>query len=122
LWLHYSGNVGDVVGEARGPKHDAQLRRAFRFFYKNGTAVRTEVIHNRLISGELRLRPKGDNIAGLQIADLLAHPAHRAYKFEKQGIEQPQDYGTTIANILKEKTYHRSPSGRIEGYGRKWLP
>ena len=29
LWLHYAGLVGDVMGEARGPKHDAQLRRAF---------------------------------------------------------------------------------------------
>jgi len=121
LWLHYSGKVGDVMGEARGPKHDAQLRRAFRFFYKNGTTVRKEVIQKRLISRELRLQPKQANIAALQIADLLAHPAHRAYKFEKLGVEQPDDYGTTLAKIL-HKTYHRSWFGRIEGYGRKWLP
>ncbi len=70
------------MGEARGPKHDAQLRRAFRFFYKNGTTVRTDVIHARLISRELRLVPKEKNVAAVQIADLLAHPAHRAYKFE----------------------------------------
>jgi uncharacterized protein DUF3800 len=122
LWLHYAGYVGDVMGEARGPKHDAQLRRAFRFFYKNGTTVRTEVIQRRLISRELQLRPKQTNIAALQIADLLAHPAHRAYKFEKLGIAQPDDYGTTLARILRKQTYHRSWLGRIEGYGRKWLP
>jgi hypothetical protein len=122
LWLYYSGNVGDVMGEARGPKHDAQLRRAFRFFYKNGTTVRTDVIHARLISRELRLVPKERNVTALQIADLLAHPAHRAYKFEKTGIAQPDDYGTSVARILLDKTYHRSWFGRIEGYGRKWLP
>ncbi|HXL49303.1 MAG TPA: DUF3800 domain-containing protein [Xanthobacteraceae bacterium] len=122
LWLHYSGNIGDVMGEARGPKHDAQLRRAFRFFYKNGTEVRTEVIQKRLISRELQLRPKQANIAALQIADLLAHPAHRAYKFEKLGVAQPDDYGTVLARILRAKTYNRSWLGRIEGYGRKWLP
>jgi hypothetical protein len=121
LWLHYSDNVGDVIGEARGPKHDAQLRRAFRFFYKNGTDVKTEVIQRRLISRELRLDPKQANVAALQIADLLAHPAHRAYKFEKLGIAQPNDYGTQLARILADK-YHRSWQGRIEGYGRKWLP
>jgi hypothetical protein len=88
LWLHYSGLVGDVMGEARGPKHDAQLRRAFSFFYKNGTTVRTDVIHGRLTSRELRLVAKEKNVAGVQIADLLAHPAHRAYKFEKTGVEQ----------------------------------
>jgi hypothetical protein len=122
LWLHYSGHVGDVMGEARSPKHDAQLRPAFRFFYKNGTEVRTEVVQSRLISRELQLRPKQANIAALQIADLLAHPAHRAYKFEKLGIAQPDDYGTALARILRKKTYHRDWSGRLEGYGRKWLP
>jgi hypothetical protein len=109
------------MGEARGPKHDAQLRRAFRFFYKNGTTVRTDVIHARLISRELRLVPKEKNVAAVQIADLLAHPAHRAYKFEKLGIEQPDDYGTALAKILRDKTYHCSWWGKIEGYGRKWL-
>jgi hypothetical protein len=122
LWLHYAGYVGDVMGEARSPKHDAQLRRAFRFFYKNGTKVRVEVIQKRLISRELQLRRKEANIAALQIADLLAHPAHRAYKFEKLGMPQPEDYGTTLASILRKQTYHRSWFGRIEGYGRKWLP
>jgi hypothetical protein len=122
LWLHYSGHVGDVMGEARGPKYDAQLRRAFRFFYKYGTTVRIDVIHKRLISRELRLVPKEKNVAAVQIADLLAHPAHRAYKFEKLGMKQPDDYGTAAVNILRDKTYHRSWWGKIEGYGRKWLP
>lgn len=122
LWLHYAGLIGDVIGEARGPKHDAQLRRAFNFFYKNGTAVRTDVIRARLISRELRLVAKEKNIAGVQIADLLAHPAHRAYKFEKTGVNQPKDYGTEVATVLSERLYHRSLRGRIEGYGRKWLP
>lgn len=121
LWLHYSGFVGDVMGEARGPKHDGQLRRAFSFFYKHGTTVRTEVIQARLISRELRLVPKERNVAAVQIADLLAHPAHRAYKFEKLGIKQPDDYGTKVAKALQAK-YHRSWWGKIEGYGRKWLP
>jgi hypothetical protein len=35
LWLNRTGRVGDVMGEARSPKHDAQLRRAFRYFYRN---------------------------------------------------------------------------------------
>ena len=37
-------------------------------------------------------------------------------------LAQPDDYGTALARILREKTYHRSWFGRIEGYGRKWLP
>ena len=71
LWLNRTGNVGDVMGEARNPTHDAQLRRAFRFFHKNGTKVRPAVIQARLLSKELRLEPKIANIAGLQIGDSL---------------------------------------------------
>jgi len=122
LWLHYSHKVGDVMGEARGPKHDAQLRRAFRFFYKKGTKVRADVIQSSLISNELKLLPKKADVAALQIADLVAHPAHRAYKLEKLGEQHPSDYGTRLVKILLDGKYNRSWTGALEGYGRKWLP
>jgi hypothetical protein len=123
LWLNANGHVGDVMGEARNPTHDAQLRRAFRRFYQNGTFVRKSVVQRCLISGELRLQPKEANIAALQIADLLAHPAHRQYKFAKLGTPIPNDYGSSLAAILEESKYNRNPkNGNIEGYGRKWLP
>jgi hypothetical protein len=123
LWLNRINAVGDVLGEARNPTHDAQLRRAFRRFYSLGTSVKKEVVQRRLISKELRLELKTANIAGLQISDLLAHPAHRTYKFTKLEEPIPDDYGATLAAILVKKTYDRNPrSGAIEGYGRKWLP
>src|SRR5262245_39268250 len=83
LWLNRTGNVSDAMGEARNPTHDAQLRRAFRYFHKHGTSVKPAVIQRCLTSKELRLESKKANITGLQIADLLAHPAHRSYKFAK---------------------------------------
>lgn len=123
LWLHRTGNTGDVMGEARNPTHDAQLRRAFRFFYKNGTMVRPAVIQARLTSKELKLEPKTANVAGLQIADLLAHPAHRSFKFSQLGMQIPNDYGAFLAQMLERHIYDRNPNtGSIEGYGRKWLP
>jgi hypothetical protein len=70
----------------------------------------------RLLSKELRLEPKIANIAGLQIADLLAHPAHRTYKFIKLGLPIPDDYGAFLAKILERHIYDRSPLyGKIEG-------
>ena len=123
LWLNRTGNVGDVMGEARNPTHDAQLRRAFRYFYQNGTEVRKDVIQKCLISKELRLEPKTTNVAALQIADLLAHPSHRTYKFLKLREAAPNDYGGSLAAILEKSVYDRNPrTGSIEGYGRKWLP
>jgi hypothetical protein len=48
------------------------------FFHKNGTPwVKAATVQKNLLSKELRLEPKTANVAGLQIADGLAHPAHR---------------------------------------------
>ncbi|MDI2076697.1 MULTISPECIES: DUF3800 domain-containing protein [Bradyrhizobium] len=123
LWLNRNGFVGDVVGEARGPWHDARLRRAFRRLHDHGSDfVKPQVVRARLISRELRLQPKTANIAGLQVADSLAHPAHRTFKFMKQGVPIPDDYGASLIRSL-EKIYDRHPRwGTIEGCGRKWLP
>src|SRR5262249_44081053 len=109
LWLNANDHVGDVMGEARNPTHDAQLRRAFGRFYDNGTFVRTTVIRRRLISKELRLQLKSANVAALQIADLLAHPAHRNYKFARLGEAAPNDYGTSLVKILEATKYNRNP-------------
>jgi hypothetical protein len=67
LWLNRTGNVGDVMGEARNPTHDAQLRRAFRFFYENGTKVRPAVIHARLTSKELSSSPRQRTLRGYKL-------------------------------------------------------
>jgi hypothetical protein len=69
------------------------------------------------------LEPKTANIAGLQIADGLAHPAHRSFKFRKLGQPIPTAYGAFLAEILERHAYDRQPtSGKVEGCGRKWLP
>lgn len=123
LWLNSEGYQGDVMGEARNPTHDAQLRRSFRRFYALGTNVTTAVIRRSLISSELRLEPKSANIAALQVADLLAHPAHRNYRSMKLSQPIPDDYGTSLVAILEKSKYNRKfGTDQIEGYGRKWLP
>ena len=111
------------MGEARGSFHDGRLRRAFRRLYHNGTDfLEARTVQNNLISRELRLEPKSANIAGLQVADLLAHPAHRSFKFMNLGIPIPDDYGASLVRTL-EGIYDRHPkTQKIEGCGRKWLP
>jgi hypothetical protein len=123
-WLTRLDHVDDVIGEARNPTHDAQLRRAFRYIYDHGTPwITADTFQKRLLSRELRLEPKEADIAGLQLADVLAHPAHRSYKFEKLGEPPPDDYGAFLAKILEMRIYDRRPiTGAIEGVGKKWLP
>jgi hypothetical protein len=126
LWLERKGFYGDVIGEARAPKGDAQLKRTFRYFYERGgtTRVPKEVIQSRLISRELRLQRKTAGVAGLQIADLLAYPALRVHKFLRlPGKTTHADQSAALVEILENSKYDRNEqSGEIEGWGRKWLP
>lgn len=122
-WLRRTNNLGDVMGEARSQYHDKRLRRAFRHIYDNGTDfTQPHIVQSKLISRELQLEPKTADVAGLQVADLLAHPAHRTFKFMQQDIPIPNDYGASVVRQL-EKVYDRHPvTNLIRGCGRKWLP
>lgn len=122
-WLERHDAVGDIVGEARNPTHDKRLRQAYKTLHLRGnTFVSSGQFQSRLTSGSLRLLPKDADVAGLQIADLLAHPAHRSFKFEQIGETEPEDFGSLLAAVLRRKTYDRNGEGRIQGIGRKWLP
>jgi hypothetical protein len=122
-WLERTGNVGDVTGEARDAAPNMLLGNSYARFYKHGTTVKPEMIQSRLTTNKLKLEPKTSNVAGLQLADVLAHPAHRTYKFQKLKEPLPNDYGVFLSKILERRIYDRYlDSGRIEGVGRKWLP
>jgi hypothetical protein len=76
----------------------------------------------RLTSCELKLKKKGDNIAGLQLADLVAHASFRAVLARAQNQALPDTFGGRIARILEASKCDRSASGRLDGWGRKMLP
>jgi hypothetical protein len=65
---------------------------------------------------------KANNIAGLQVADLIAHPSYRACIARRRGQSLAENFGGEIARILEQGKYDRSPSGRIAGWGEIWLP
>ena len=76
-----------------------------------------------MLSHDIKFAEKRDNIAGMQLCDLLAHPSQRSIKFEKLGWEQPDDFGSKIVGVLTDEKYARSPKSKIiDGWGRKWLP
>lgn len=122
-WLEKHGRVGDVMGEARSRTHDQKLRQSYKLFYRRGNQYHTaQQVQARLTTGDLKLVQKDANVAGIQLADILAHPAHRALKFHQLGETLPDDFGAQLARVLERRSYDRSASGNIEGYGRKWLP
>lgn len=123
LWLRRREAAGDVMAESRGGKEDRRLKDSFARACSMGfDFIRPEVFDTYLTSKSLKVKPKSNNIAGLQLADLIAYPSFRATVARREGLPLPDNFGGRIARILEESKYNRSPRGEIEGWGRKRLP
>ena len=125
LFLRYGQHRGDVMVESRGGKEDRQLKASYERLYNGGTDhIPASRWQERLTSGQLKLRPKSANVAGLQLADLIAHPSRREVLLDHGLVQDDRAiFGDEISAILRWSKYHRhSSTGRIEGYGRKLLP
>lgn len=111
--------VGDLMFEARGGKEDLRLKESFKRIYEKGT--RFVDPKSILTSKELKIKPKTANIAGLQIADLLAHPVRR-YIFSKylNMPEEKRTFGDAIIEAIEDKFY--SYKGDVLRHGIKLLP
>ena len=115
---------GDVMIEARFKQADKKLKASFERIYNEGTEhISSSTIKSRLLSSDIQLKPKSANVAGLQIADLLAHPSARYMRLARAGEPHPDDFGKQIVDILLTTKYRRHPKTLIiKGFGTKWLP
>jgi hypothetical protein len=123
LFLNIHNAEGDVMIESRGGKEDMRLKKSFRSLMDKGTNYLTsEELNKRLTSKELKVKSKGANIAGLQIADLLAHSVRRyAFKTILKRNDEKTTFSDSIIDILVAGKFFKY-KGRIYGYGVKKLP
>lgn len=125
LFLYHGENEGDLMVESRGGVEDGKLKDSYSRLYAGGTDhIPADRWQACLTSRELKAKPKSANVAGLQLADLLAHPSRREMLIENGLLIDPRDvFGDQIAAILRQSKYLRnSRTGRVEGYGKKLLP
>jgi len=123
-FLHFYNAKGDVLGESRGGTEDRQLKDAYNRIYDSGTQFRRqEFFHSVLTSKEIKLKSKRANIAGIQVADLLAHPLKQEILAETGRIPDIPDqlFGKRICEIVKKKYNRHVYNGRIYGYGKVFL-
>src|SRR5262249_7105748 len=108
------GNVsggGIIIAERRDPTLDHELDLAWLNLKIQGTRyIKAQQIEKRIIS--LNLRAKSENIAGLQLADLVVTPIGRYVL----GKPIKEDF-----RIIKNK-FRCNKSGEIAGYGLIILP
>ena len=119
FFLNERGCKGDVMAESRGGKEDMRLKNSFSGLWEEGTEyIPAEKFHDVLTSKQLKVKPKTNNVAGLQLADLLAHPSRNEMLAEKGFLEKGlRPFGREIVAILQNKYYQRG--GRI--YGKKFI-
>jgi hypothetical protein len=122
-WLNYKNAVGDVLAESRNREEDLQLKQAYARVYQSGTLMFSHEHHQRaLTSKDIKVQAKGENIAGLQLADVLAHPVKRACLAEKGLVEEVGDtYGRLLCEAVAPKLNVNEQTGVVDGYGKVWL-
>lgn len=73
-YLFLRNATADVVAESRGHREDKQLQREYEEFQLVGDQYRVAGEVQTTYPGYIQFRRKDHNVAGLQIADLLAYP------------------------------------------------
>lgn len=111
--------VGDVMAESRSGKEDMRLKKAFHRIWETGTDyVTPDRFQAALASRQLKVKSKLNNVSGLQLADLLAHPSRNELLHERKLLDRElPPFGQAIIQILQGKYYQKA--GRM--YGKKFI-
>ena len=104
-------NGGMIVAESRNPTLDQDLEHSWLSLRRRGSGYSgAEMIRNRIRS--LTFLDKQENIAGLQLADLVVSPIARHIL----GKPDKDDW------LIVEQKLRRGPGGDVDGYGLVSLP
>ena len=116
-------SIGDIMPEARSRPQDGALQAEFTHFKGNGTRFAPQaLVSERIPSSKLKFRTKKDNVAGLQLCDLLAHPSHYTIRRSMGHEVHEAPFGDKVSQVLVRSKYDRSAYGKIWGYGAKHIP
>lgn len=122
--LNYKNRCGDVLAESRGGTEDRLLKDSYARVYARGVwMTKAESFQQALTSRELKVKRKSANIAGLQLADLLAHPVRQAILLEKKRIAGPlAPFAGQLAVVVEGKYNRHLYDQRVQGYGQVFFP
>jgi Protein of unknown function (DUF3800) len=122
-FLRRMNNVGDIMPEARGNNQDKALQLEFVSCRTFGTRyAAAELTSARIPSSNLKFRTKKDNIAGLQLCDLIAHPSHFTIRQNLRHEVHLGKFCEKVSAMLVKQKYDRSFNGDVRGYGFKHIP
>ena len=107
------------MAESRGGKEDLRLKKSFLRLWEQGTPyVEPGQFQERFSSKQLKVKTKTNNIAGLQVCDLLAHSSRHEILWENQLTDRPPaPFAQNVIRILQRKYDRRG--GKM--WGKKLL-
>jgi hypothetical protein len=114
-WLNLRNGTADIMPEARGEREDNQLLAAYVELRTDGSTYGTGEDYRRAYPEErLLFRRKDQNVAGLQLADLLA-AGQKLLTVQEAGRPIPHEVGP-FAQRLNDAV-----GGKVNEYGRYLL-
>lgn len=110
------------MAEARGGggnTADRQLQLAYRNVFDSGTHWFNYKHHQRaLTSNKIKIRRKSCNIAGLQLADILANPVKTSILVQNGLLQINQGtFGQKLYQIAATKFNRNYRTNVVKGYG-----
>lgn len=119
LFLKRVNGYGDAIAESRGGREDKRLKDSFCRLWTKGTDyVDAVTFAERFTSRQLKVKSKANNISGLQLADLIAHPSRNEILHEQRLLDRPlAPFAQSVIRILRTKYDREGP--RI--FGKKFI-
>ncbi len=79
-----------------------RLKKSFSRLWSEGTEyMNPGRFHDIFTSKQLKVKPKANNISGLQLADLVAHPSRNEILDENSLLDRPlPPFGTKVIELL----------------------
>lgn len=116
--------VGDVMAEATNSKLDQHLKKLYKKFWDDGTEhISQEKLRPVLSSREIKIKPKSEDVAGLQFADLLASTCFSHCKRIYANGPDYDPFAMSVAELIENQKFYRNhATGNPHGYGRIWRP
>ena len=106
---------GRIVAESRNGVLDNQLEIAYLTSRIQGTNKVQPAELKLKLEGSIQFRQKADNIAGLQIADMVASPIARHYLGKSERVGHQLSYASVFSKV-------RNIKGRWENVGITIIP
>lgn len=122
-FLKNSGGTGDIMAEATNSQLDEKLKELYARFWRDGTGhIPSNRLRSFLSTKEIKIQPKSNDVAGLQLADLLAATCFSHCKRVHAGGADYDAFAMKVAELLETEKFYRNRNGNPQGYGRIWRP